>query len=166
MHKTVEALLQAISQHKDEADNTLILQLTLLIEKSNAHDKNKGEYLYNLTPEQLAINLSTDEQVEVAKAIFEMLHTDFNNSGLIWATSKLQPDVLRQPLHDFLLTHGDNLSGETFYQAIIALQNCHRENPIALPKEFKQLLARRQLIGENIVRQIQYLFSWWDEKGE
>jgi hypothetical protein len=157
MHKVVKSLLDAI--RKNQEDGMIYVKLADIITRSNITNREQAAYRLNLTSEELEVDLSTNEQSEISIAIFSMLDSDYENHRLVWVASKLHPDTLKEPLQIYILKYGEQVSGVTFYQALIALQNCELVSPSL---ELRQLLMRRKMTSENIIKSVQTLADFWD----
>jgi hypothetical protein len=126
MATQIEQLFDTIGSAIDERiQQTAILQLTYILERSNMHDRNKPEYLTELSPEQLKVILSPDEQESIVRELLKQI--DNGNpfsSSLMWAVGKATPNRIISLVQEFLLNKYAQLDGELLYQSIIALQNC------------------------------------------
>jgi hypothetical protein len=121
-------LLEIIKSDQNNAvKQNAILQLTLLIERSNTIDRNKPEYLLNLSQAQLIVTLFAQEQIEIASHIFTFLTEnidDVNCGSLLWTISKAKSLAVIEPLQAFMIENYTQLDVHALYQGTIALQNC------------------------------------------
>lgn len=160
MDNQIRDLLAQI-YHSDDNDGE-ILQLALIIERSNHEQKNKAEYTSNLSEEQLKIILSIDDQKEISKNLLEHVNSIQKGGSILWIIGKSAPVVLVKILPKFLLKEHQTLDDEKLLQSLFAITNCFvfEEDPdyssIISALEIDKLLSLMKRLTKHTNERISY----------
>lgn len=121
MDNLVKKILDSIvlENPSDEA----MLQLALLIERSNCTIKNKPEYQINLSPALLKIDLTVHQQEVIVTFLLNHLSSNIVNPSLMWIIGKVHAHILIEVVQIWVLEHYQSLDAKTLYQSLVALQN-------------------------------------------
>jgi len=127
MHTILMKLLSGFRSPDREVESKSILQIGLVLERSSVRNKDPYDlYSTELPDELLSLELTRDEQVELATAICNIVKSGPPVGGMFWALSKARCDVYCKPLIQLLREGFTTSDASVFQQMAFALEVCYR----------------------------------------
>lgn len=126
VHEQLVETLDLLDSEDETVQGEAILQLAMLLEKSNhvrdesgnVHWEDKGEIL---SPNLRDIYLDNGEQRVIVSRLTTLINSSKRNPSMLWALGKASPAIGIEPLLEILKKHSEEFDEDTAYQAILAL---------------------------------------------
>lgn len=121
----MQPIIQELVEHAIKSDGTdlSILQLMLIVERSNRPDKEHPDFRTHLSKEQLKINLTIEEQGELVEKLLSAVHIAPQGTSLLWIIGKSSPRVLVKQFQSYFLSYYREMDDNSLYQSLISLGN-------------------------------------------
>jgi hypothetical protein len=123
MNQMLEELLDAATSSEPHTREEAVLQLSLLLERSNTVEGPDSAYAGLLLPGLMHLRLTEEEQRDVVECLRSLSNSPKSSPSILAALGKASPKVGIEPLLSLIKEGSAEFDSETAYQAVIALDN-------------------------------------------